>query len=83
MPGVPNETAETAITKDGDGDEEEDGAERERDRAREGDGQSLASSFSFRFLHLLPKLQIGRDRGNNLCQPADFVTPICSTLEEF
>ena len=36
VPGVPNETAETAITKDGDGDEEEeDGAE------REGDGQSL------------------------------------------
>ena len=28
VPGVPNETAETAITKDGDGDEEEDGAER-------------------------------------------------------
>ena len=30
MPGVPNETAETAITKDGDDDEEEDGAERRR-----------------------------------------------------
>ena len=29
MPGVPNETAETAITKDGD-EEEEDGAERGR-----------------------------------------------------
>ena len=33
MPGVPNETAETAITKDGDGDEEEeDGAEREQEK---------------------------------------------------
>ena len=34
MPGVPNETAETAITKDGDDDEEEDGAERESKRRR-------------------------------------------------